>query len=382
MARPSQPSGSRQPARSAGRPSTPHARKPAGGLWTRPHLLGLQDLSPEEMRAVLVTARGYQRIGETAARHERGTPGSASRGRLDGFVVANLFFEDSTRTRMSFSLAARRLGAQVLELSSTDSSINKGETIRDTAANVAAMGVDAMVVRHRASGAAALVARAVHEQFGVTVVNAGDGRHEHPTQGLLDVYTISEHFGRLKDFDLRGLKIAIVGDVASSRVARSDIAAMTALGAEVVCVGPPRLVPRSLEVLGCKVAHDLDDLIGVVDAVNVLRIQFERHGTSKPSDLAGNAHGQAANGGSGGGGGTAISTLREYAELYGLSVRRVARMKKHAAILHPGPINRGVEMTAAVADGERSLVLKQVGHGIAVRMAVLDLCLHAARHAH
>lgn len=355
--------------RRAAKPST----GPGGlgvGVWTRPHMLGLQDVTPEEMRAVLMKARSFEDEGHAAARRDRG-PGSAGpRTALAGFVVANLFFEDSTRTRMSFSLAARRLGAQVLDLSSTDSSINKGETIRDTAANVAAMGVDALVVRHRASGAAALVARAVHESFGVTVVNAGDGKHEHPTQGLLDAYTIGSSFHRLGDFDFRGLRVAIVGDVASSRVARSDIAALTALGAEVICVGPPRLVPRGLEVLGCRVTHDLDEVIGIVDAVNVLRIQFERHGAGKPEP---GLHGPLAKPGS------AISSLREYAELYGLSVRRVARMKREAVILHPGPINRGVEMTAAVADGDKSVVLKQVGHGIAVRMAVLDLCLHAGR---
>lgn len=349
--------------------------------WTRPHLLGLQDVSAAEMRSVLTRAREYEYIGHAAARRERAGQDPTVRTKLEGFVVANLFFEDSTRTRMSFSLAARRLGAQVLDLSSTDSSINKGETIRDTAANVAAMGTDALVVRHRASGAAALVARAVFESFGVTVINAGDGKHEHPTQGLLDAYTISESFGRLDGFDLRGLRIAIVGDVASSRVARSDIAAMSALGAEVICVGPPRLVPRALEGLGCKVTHDLDEVIGAVDAINVLRIQFERHGGSKgvASVSDAGASGTRVGGAVVARPGSAISSLREYAELYGLSVRRVARMKKDAVILHPGPINRGVEMTAAVADGERSVVLRQVGHGIAVRMAVLELCLLANR---
>ncbi len=357
--------------------SGPAARtRRAPPAWTRPHLLGLQDVSADEMRAILAKARGFEDEGHAAARRDRSPGSAAARTALAGFVVANLFFEDSTRTRMSFSLAARRLGAQVLDLSSTDSSINKGETIRDTAANVAAMGVDALVVRHRASGAAALVARAVHKSFGVSVVNAGDGKHEHPTQGLLDAYTLASTFDRLDDFDLAGLKVAIVGDVASSRVARSDIAALTALGAEVICVGPPRLVPRSLEILGCRVTHDLDEVIGVVDAVNVLRIQFERHapGSAAPAPKD---HGPAA--ALLARPGSAISSLREYAELYGLSVRRAARMKDHAVILHPGPINRGVEMTASVADGDRSVVLKQVGHGIAVRMAVLDLCLHAPR---
>ena len=304
--------------------------------------------------------------------YEREAPAAVET--LAGKVVANLFFEDSTRTRLSFSLAAKRLGAQVIDLSSTDSSVNKGETIRDTAANVAAMGAHALIVRHRASGAAALVARATGEAFGVSVVNAGDGRHEHPTQGLLDAYTLAESFGRLDDFSLAGLTFAIVGDVGSSRVARSDIAVLTALGAKVVCVGPPALVPRSLEVLGCSVTHDLDALISTVDAVNVLRIQFERHATGPSASGGGDRVGGAALARP-----NAVASLREYTELYGLSLRRIERMKPGAVILHPGPINRGVEMTAAVADGHRSVVLKQVGHGVAVRMAAIDLCLQVAR---
>ncbi|MGQ0626900.1 MAG: aspartate carbamoyltransferase catalytic subunit [Phycisphaerales bacterium] len=334
------------------------------------HLLGVQGMPASQLRAVLARARHYEPEGQRAV-----TPARETAGRvldvLRGVTVANLFFEDSTRTRMSFSLAARRLGAHVVDLTSSDSSVNKGETIRDTAANVAAMGVDAMVVRHRASGAAALVARAVGATWGTCVVNAGDGKHEHPTQGMLDSFTISECFGRLEDFDLSGLKIAIVGDVASSRVARSDIAAMTTLGAEVIVVGPPHLAPPSLRVLGCGVCHDLDEVIDRVDAVNVLRIQFERAGGGGggPGERVGGATlAKAPN---------VVSSVREYAELYGLSLRRAERMKKGAVILHPGPINRGVEMTAAVADGDRSVVLRQVGHGVAVRMAVLELCLGA-----
>jgi aspartate carbamoyltransferase catalytic subunit len=353
--------------------------------WTLPHLLGLQDLSAQEMRAVLSRARQYAVGGAGADTASSGEAASV----LRGHVVANLFFEDSTRTRMSFSLAARRLGADVLDLSSTDSSVNKGETIRDTAANVAAMGVGTIVVRHKASGAAALVARAVGETWGTRVVNAGDGKHEHPTQGLLDVYTISESFGRLETFDLSGLKVAIVGDVASSRVARSDIAALTALGASVVCVGPPTLVPPSLRVLGCEVCHDLDEVIDKVHAVNVLRIQFERAGGAGGAGGSGGPHGgtpQPATHPPAAGGwqaaaakaGNVVASVREYAELYGLSLRRAQRMKRDAIILHPGPINRGVEMTAAVADGEKSVVLRQVGHGVAVRMAVLELCASAS----
>ncbi len=351
------------------RPPAVPARGPVKvrpGAWTHQHLLALQGLDRDEMRALLLRARYF----------ERECPADAA-GTLAGRIVANLFFEDSTRTRMSFTLAAKRLGAEVVDLSSSDSSVNKGETIRDTAANVAAMGAHAMVIRHRASGAAALVARATGEAFGVCVINAGDGRHEHPTQGLLDAYTIAESFDRLADFDLAGLTIAIVGDVGSSRVARSDIAVMTALGAKVICVGPPGLVPRSLETLGCGVAHELDPLIDKVDAVNVLRIQFERHaagakGPAEGGDRIGGASLARPN---------AVASLREYTELYGLSLRRIERMKPAAVILHPGPINRGVEMTAAVADGHRSVVLRQVGHGVAVRMAALDLCLSVPRRA-
>lgn len=344
--------------------------------WNHPHLLGLQPLTPTELRVLLTRAREYQ--------HDLAEPPQPEKQVLSGRVVANLFFEDSTRTRMSFSLAAQRLGARVVDLTSTDSSVNKGETIRDTACNVAAMGVDAMVIRHRSSGAAALVAKAVGGAWGVSVVNAGDGRHEHPTQGLLDAYTIAESFGRLDGFDLGGLTMAIVGDVVSSRVARSDIAAMTALGARVICVGPPALAPSSLTVLGCEVCHDLDSIIEQVDAVNVLRIQFERHGAGKGPASSGGA---AAPGTAGARGGVhssgsesaPVASVREYAELYGLSARRAERMKPDAIILHPGPINRGVEMTATVADSQKSVVLRQVGHGVAVRMGVLDLCLRAGR---
>ena len=327
--------------------------------WPHRCLLGLQGMPAAEMRTLLNVARSFSDI---STRSVKKAPA------LRGKVVANLFFEDSTRTRVSFTLAAQRLSADVVDLAGAGSSVSKGETIDDTAANIEAMGVDAVVVRHKASGAAAMIAAVVR----CAVINAGDGRHEHPTQGLLDAYTVAEAHGRLDaggGFDLSGLKMAIVGDVVSSRVARSNIAAMTALGAEVVCVGPPTLAPRSLESLGCRVEHDFDAVIGECDVVNMLRIQFERHGEA------------------GGGGGKdpaaqraspAFPSLREYTQMYALHEDRARRLKPGAVVMHPGPINRGVELAAPVADGPRSVILRQVSNGLAVRMAALYLCVSAA----
>jgi aspartate carbamoyltransferase catalytic subunit len=219
-----------------------------------------------------------------------------------------------------------------------------------------------MIVRARQNGAAAMIAGAV----ACPVINAGDGRHEHPTQGLLDLLTIAEAHGRLGGFDLSGLMVAIVGDVASSRVARSAIAGLTALGARVVCVGPPALAPRSLEALGCAVSNDFDAVLPAADAVMMLRIQFERHGEAaeKAPALPGAPPRSAA-----------IASVREYRDGYGLTTDRAARLKPGAIVMHPGPINRGLEIDAAVADGPRSVILKQVAHGVAVRMAALGLCI-------
>jgi aspartate carbamoyltransferase catalytic subunit len=346
------------------------------GTWSRRHLLGLQELSAEEIRSILHTARSF---ADVSTRSVKKVP--ALRGR----VVANLFFEDSTRTRISFTLAAQRLSADVVDLGGAGSSVSKGETIDDTAANIVSMGVDAVVVRHRASGAPAVIARAVD----CAVINAGDGRHEHPTQGLLDIYTLAEAHGRLETFDLSGLRVAIVGDVVNSRVARSDIAGMTALGAEVVCVGPPTLAPASLTCLGrgpggggVSVVHDLEAVLGDgpggVDAVNMLRIQFERHGEGG-AGAGGGAKGSEA--GSAAAASTkaspAFPSLREYSQMYALTEERAARLKKGAVVMHPGPINRGVELAAGVADGERSVILRQVANGLAVRMAALYLCVGA-----
>jgi aspartate carbamoyltransferase catalytic subunit len=265
---------------------------------------------------------------------------------LAGKMIANLFFEDSTRTRCSFTLAARRLGAETLDLTSTGSSVAKGETIVDTALNIQAMGVHGFVVRVSASGGVQMIADAVN----VPVINAGDGKHEHPTQGLLDLLTIRQRLKRIE-----GRTIAIVGDIANSRVARSNIHGLTTMGANVVLVGPPTLVPHTFEKITdpnspgkVRVHHDLDDVLPEVDAIMMLRVQFERAGGGPPL-ISG-----------------------DYRQLYGLTAERAARLPDHAIVLHPGPMNRGLEIDSEVADDpERSVILQQVSNGVAVRMAVL-----------
>lgn len=308
--------------------------------WTRRDLLALRGLEPAEIRAILRRAKELDLMGPR---------GDELRGR----TVATLFFEDSTRTRLSFTLAARRLGAEVIDLGAGASSVNKGESIVDTARVIHSMGVDAVVVRAKPAGAAALVA----ESLPCSVVNAGDGRHEHPTQGLLDAYALARATGRDADFDLSGLTVLIVGDVVSSRVARSNIAGLRALGARVVCVGPPALAPVSLSALGCEVSHDFDALLPQADAVMMLRVQFERHE------------------------GGAVGSSREFRSACALTRDRAARLKPAAWIMHPGPINKGLELDADLADSPRSLVLQQVRAGVPVRMACLELCLHAASSA-
>jgi aspartate carbamoyltransferase catalytic subunit len=287
-------------------------------------------MDPGDMRAILARARDHLNAIEA---------GQGWSDSLRGSVIANLFFEDSTRTRMSFTLAARRLGAEVLDLAAGSSSLKKGETLLDTAKVIEAMGADALVIRHEHSGACESA-----------VLNAGDGRHEHPTQGLLDSLAIAIARNIESDFDFSGLRIAILGDVRNSRVARSDIAAFTALGAEVICVGPPAFVPESLRAMGVDVSHDLDEVLARVDAVQTLRIQFERSAT--------------------------IASGRDYALGYQLNARRADLMKKGAIIMHPGPVNRGVELSPDVADDPaRSVILRQVGAGVAVRMAALERCV-------
>ncbi|HEV2296061.1 MAG TPA: aspartate carbamoyltransferase catalytic subunit [Tepidisphaeraceae bacterium] len=303
--------------------------------WTRKHLLGLDELSADELRFILDTADSFK---EVSTRSVKKVP--ALRGR----VVVNAFWEDSTRTRVSFQLAAQRLSADTIDFSEKSSSVSKGETLIDTARNIEAMGVDVIVIRHPAAGAAHLLARTVN----CSVVNAGDGAHEHPTQGLLDLYTIRERFGRVE-----GLKVAIVGDIVNSRVARSNLFALTKLGAEVILVGPPTLLPRSFEQMGARVAHDLDAVIGEVDVVNMLRVQFERIKSSQ------------------------FPTVREFTGMYGLSWDRFQRCKKDVFVMHPGPMNRGIEIQSDIADGPQSGILQQVTNGLAVRMAVLFLVTQA-----
>ena len=301
--------------------------------WTHRHLLSLEALSAEEIALVLDTAEGFKEAARDA-RHKVPL--------LAGKTVANLFFENSTRTRTSFALAARRLGADTVDFSSSGSSLSKGETFIDTAKNIEAMGVDLVVVRHRTPGTPQLLA----QNLGVSVVNAGDGPHEHPTQGLLDVLTIRDRLGRIA-----GLTVALVGDIQHSRTARSNLWALKRLGAHVILCGPATLVSKRWEELDVEVCHNLDEILPRCDVVNLLRIQFERQSTAP------------------------FPSVREYAHLYAMNAERLARAKENILILAPGPINRGVEVTPDVADGPHSVILEQVTNGVAVRMAVLRLLL-------
>ncbi len=304
-------------------------------LWTRKDLLTLAELSREEILHVLDTAQGFQ---EVSTRSVKKVP--ALRGR----VLVNMFFEDSTRTRMSFELADQRLSADVIDFAEKVSSTQKGETLLDTARNIEAMGVDIMVLRHPAAGAALHLARSVK----CCVVNAGDGQHAHPTQGLLDLFTIRERKGRIE-----GLKVAIVGDIVHSRVVRSDLRGLQKLGAHVTLVGPPTLVPKTFEAMGARVTHDFDAILPEMDVINMLRIQKERMTDS------------------------GFPSVREYVRLFGMNRERLRRCKDDVLIMHPGPVNRGIELAADVADGEHSSILRQVTNGLAVRMAVLFLCQQA-----
>jgi aspartate carbamoyltransferase catalytic subunit len=300
-------------------------------VWTRRHLLGLEELSAEEIVHILDTASGFKEI---STRSIKKAPA------LRGKVVVLLFFEPSTRTSMSFNLAAQRLSADILEFHMETSSVKKGETLIDTGRNIEAMGVDIFVIRHAAAGAPQMLARHTN----TCVINAGDGAHEHPTQGLLDIFTIREAKGRIE-----GLKVAIVGDISHSRVARSNIWGLTKLGAEVTLVGPPTQLPTGLAGERCRLSYDLDSVLPEMDVVNLLRIQRERQGSNS------------------------FPSIREYSRLFGMNAERLSRCKKDVLIMHPGPINRGVEITSDVADGPHSAILQQVTNGVAIRMAVMYL---------
>jgi len=300
--------------------------------WTRKDLLGLNELSVEELRLVLDTARAYKGVGERSLKKV-----PALRGR----TMVNFFVEPSTRTRTSFELAAMRLSADVVNIEATASSLQKGETLKDTALNLEALHADIIVLRHSSAGASQFLA----ERLKSSIINAGDGAHEHPTQGLLDVFTIQEKCGKIE-----GLNVAIVGDILFSRVARSNIYALCKLGANVTLVGPATLVPKAFEKLGVRVVHRIDDILETTDVVNLLRIQHERQRKEY------------------------FPGLGEYISLFGLTKARAERLKPKCLIMHPGPINRGVEIDSDVADGVSSVILEQVTNGLAVRMAVLHLC--------
>jgi len=299
--------------------------------WTRKHLLDIESLSAEEINLVLDTAKAFKAVGERAIKK---VPA------LRGKTVINLFIEPSTRTRTSFELAAIRLSADVINFNTEASSFKKGETLKDTTRNLEALNADIFIIRHSAAGAPHFLARFLRG----SVVNAGDGAHEHPTQALLDTFTIRERKGRIA-----GLNVTILGDILYSRVARSNVWALTKLGANVTLCGPSTLVPRTFEQLGCKVTHDLHEAIESADIINLLRIQHERQRK------------------------TMFPGTSEYANLFGLNKARLARTKPEVLIMHPGPINRGVEIESEIADCGRSVILEQVTNGLAVRMAALFL---------
>ncbi|MBL7963174.1 MAG: aspartate carbamoyltransferase catalytic subunit [Flavobacteriales bacterium] len=302
-------------------------------LSTR-HLLGIADLTTEDIELIFRTADGFK---EVLSRPIKKVPS------LRDITIANLFFENSTRTRVSFELAEKRLSADIVNFSSSSSSVKKGETLIDTVNNILAMKVDMIVMRHPDPGAALFLSRHVD----ACIVNAGDGTHEHPTQALLDAYSIREKLGKVK-----GVKVAIVGDILHSRVALSNVHCLKKLGAEVMLCGPTTLMPRHAAALGVRVEHDLDKALRWCDVANMLRIQMERQG---------------------GDGIANFPSLREYAMLFGLDRARYERIARDIVIMHPGPINRGVEVTTDVADHANSIILDQVQNGVAVRMAVLYL---------
>jgi aspartate carbamoyltransferase catalytic subunit len=303
------------------------------------HLVSAQDLTKDDAVLVLDTAKELASISD---RPVKKLP------TLRGRTVVNLFFEDSTRTRISFEAASKRLSADVINFSAKGSSVSKGESLKDTAQTLQSMGADAVVIRHGSSGAPHLLA--TRNWIDAVVINAGDGTHEHPTQALLDAYTIRKHL-RNNEGDLNGLKVAIVGDILHSRVARSNAILLKTLGATPIMVAPPTLLPVGIENWNGEYSYDLDEVLPKVDAVMMLRVQQERM-----SDAY-------------------FPTTREYSRNFGLNSQRLKTMQKHALVLHPGPMNRGMEITAEVADSANSVVIEQVANGVSVRMAVLYLLL-------
>src|ERR1043166_343660 len=297
--------------------------------WRHKDLLGIQALSADEITFLLDSAAAFKQVGERSIKK---VPS------LRGKALVNLFIEPSTRTRTSFELAAKRLSADVININTTTSSIAKGETLKDTALNLQALNADIIVIRHSAAGAPHFLAKFLR----ASIINAGDGAHEHPTQALLDAFTIREKKGRIA-----GLNVTILGDILYSRVARSNIWLLTKLGAQVTLAGPSTLVPRVFEQFGCRVTYDIEEAIRDADVINLLRIQHERQRK------------------------TMFPSTGEYTAIFGLSKERFARTKPDALIMHPGPINRGVEIDSEIADSARSVILEQVTNGLAVRMAVL-----------
>lgn len=299
------------------------------------HLLSINDLSESEAIAILDTAVELARVSDAPMK---------KLPTLRGRTIVNLFAEDSTRTRISFEAAAKRLSADVINFSSKGSSVSKGESLKDTAQTLQAMGADAVIIRHQASGAPHRLASS--QWMSGTVINAGDGTHEHPSQALLDAYTLRKHLMHGAK-NLKGIHVAIVGDILHSRVARSNVMLLSKLGAEVTVVAPPTLLPVGIESWPAKISYDFDDLIPQVDAIMMLRVQSERM-----NELF-------------------FPNAREYSRYFGLNSDRVKKMKKESIIMHPGPMNRGLEITADVADSARSVIVEQVSNGVSVRMAIL-----------
>lgn len=299
---------------------------------TMRHLLGIKEMEKSQLDTIFQTADNFLDLLQSPVKK---TPA------LRDVTVANLFFENSTRTRVSFELAEKRLGADVVNFSSSSSSVKKGETLIDTVNNILSMKVDMVVMRHPAPGACRFLSKHIDAQ----IINAGDGTHEHPTQALLDAFSMRNHFGG----DISGKKVVIVGDIKHSRVAISNIHALKLLGAEVMVCGPATLIPKHIETLGVKVSHDLDEALKWTDVANMLRIQLERQDSRY------------------------FPSLREYSSLYGLNKAKLDNLDKEILVMHPGPINRGVEISSDVADSDQSIILQQVENGVAVRMAVLFL---------